>query len=663
VSYRPPRSEEPASGRGRQQPARAAGRTPAANAGRVVGGRTGGQQDRYPDRDGSARAQDRDRSLQDGDRSDRDRYGRPSPDDRRGSDKRAGATSRSGSDRAVATSRAGSDSRSGAASRSASERRAASDDRASRDNRPGPHNRRKQRTSDARWQPLPDPAPRSGRGVGRRPGLVGGKVLVALFSALVLVGTGYYANKINSFTDGLTTANVIEAPQVEKPSDGATDILMVGMDSRTDAQGHPLSKEQLAVLNAGKADGVLNTDTLILMRIPNDGGPATGISVPRDSYVDIPGYGEHKINSAYARAKNDAMRNLRDEGVTDEAELQVRSNQEGAKKLIETIQDLTGATIDHYAEVNLLGFYDITNAIGGIDVCLNAPVKDKYSGANFQAGQQTLSGAPALAFVRQRHGLPNGDLDRIVRQQVFMSGMAKKVLSGDMLAPGSDTFGKLQTAIQKSVVLDADWNVMQFAQQMMGVTGGQVKPVTIPHGTIDLKTPNDGSAVEIDPDAVRTFVAGLLGNKGKTSTTGTKTQDDAADNGKITVNVRNTTNRGGLAKSVATALVNKGFVRGETGNAENRPDTVVRYAAGEQDYGNRVNSALGGKARVEEDANLPAGSVSVLIGDDYSGPGASGSDSGAEAGERVAGQPLLNLSGPQVAAAAQPATPQAGCVN
>jgi hypothetical protein len=90
---------------------------------------------------------------------------------------------------------------------------------------------------------------------------------------------------------------------------------------------------------------------------------------------------------------------------------------------------------------------------------------------------------------------------------------------------------------------------------------------------------------------------------------------------------------------------------------------VVRYAAGEQDYGNRVNSALGGKARVEEDANLPAGSVSVLIGDDYSGPGASGSDSGAEAGERVAGQPLLNLSGPQVAAAAQPATPQAGCVN
>lgn len=478
----------------------------------------------------------------------------------------------------------------------------------------------------------------------------------------MLVGTGYYANKINGFTDGLTTADVIAAPPVEKPADGANDILMVGMDSRTDAQGHPLSKEQLAMLNAGKADGVLNTDTLILIRIPNDGGPATGISVPRDSYVDIPGYGEHKINSAYARAKNDAMSNLREEGVSDAAELQVKSNQEGAKKLIETIQDLTGATIDHYAEVNLLGFYDITNAIGGIDVCLNAPVKDKYSGANFQAGQQTLSGAPALAFVRQRHGLPNGDLDRIVRQQVFMSGMAKKVLSGDMLAPGSDSFGKLQTAIQKSVVLDADWNVMQFAQQMMGITGGQVKPVTIPHGSIDLKTPNDGSAVEIDPTAVKEFVTGLLGNKDKKGTSDAKTQDDAADNGKITVNVRNTTNRNGLAKGVGAALVNEGFVRGVIDSAGSRPDTVVRYASGEQDNGNRVNTALGGKARVEEDSNLPAGSVTVLLGEDYNGPDGSGSDSGAEAGERVSGQPLLNLSGPQVAAA-QPAPPAAGCVN
>jgi LCP family protein required for cell wall assembly len=519
------------------------------------------------------------------------------------------------------------------------------------------------RTSDARWQPRPEPAAPPRRQPNR--GLVGAKVAVAVISTLVLVGTGYYANKINNFTDGLTTADVIDAPPVEKPADGAIDILMVGMDSRTDAQGHPLSKEQLAMLNAGVSDGELNTDTLIMIRIPNDGSPVVGVSMPRDSYVKIAnGYGTHKINSAYVRAKNDAIPQLKEEGVSDAAELQVRSNQVGAKNVIETVQSLTGATIDHYAEVNLLGFYDITNAIGGIDVCLNAPVRDKYSGANFPAGPQTIMGAAALSFVRQRHGLPNGDLDRIVRQQTFMSGMARKVLSSDMLAPGSDTLDALQSAIQKSVVLDKNWNVMQFAQQMMGITGGKVEFKTIPHGTIDLKTDSDGSAVEVDPDQVKDFVTGLLGTKKDQKKTSTpQGGDDASKNAKITVNVRNATKQGGLAGSVADALTGEGFVRGDVGNASARPDTVVRHATGEQDSGNRVAGALGGNVQVEEDANLAAGTVTVLLGADYAGPGRSGSDSEAESGDGLAGKPLLSLSGQRSAKAQPQGQPQSGCVN
>jgi LCP family protein required for cell wall assembly len=444
---------------------------------------------------------------------------------------------------------------------------------------------------------------------------------------------------------------------------------MVGMDSRTDAQGNPLSKEQLAMLSAGVSDGELNTDTLIMVRIPNDGGPAVGVSFPRDSYVDIAnGYGKHKINSAYVRANNDAMNKLRGEGVSNQAELQVKSNQEGARNLIATIQDLTGVTIEHYAEVNLLGFYDITNAIGGIDVCLNAPVKDKYSGANFPAGPQTLAGQQALAFVRQRHGLPNGDLDRIVRQQVFMSGMAKKVLSGDMLAPGSDTLDNLQAAIQKSVVLDRDWNVLQFAQQMMTITGGKVGFQTIPHGTIDLKTRSDGSAIEIDPDAVREFVQGLVTpkDKGKDKEGGSPSEsadDDASKNANVTVNVRNATGKGGLAGGVAETLAGKGFTKGDVGNAAARDTTVVRHATGEADNGNRVATALGGDLQVEEDSNLPPGTVTVLLGADYDGPGSSGSDSAESDGDRLAGKPVLNLAGTHPAQAQPPNPGPNGCVN
>src|SRR5699024_3958948 len=139
------------------------------------------------------------------------------------------------------------------------------------------------------------------------------------------------------------------------------------------------------------------------------------------------GHGTHKINSAYARGKIAEQNRLRSAGITDQQELETRGDQAGARTLIATVEQLTGTTIDNYASVNLLGFHNISEAIGGVDVCLNQAVNDPYSGANFKARHQKISGSQALAFVRQRHGLPNGDLDRVVRQQVFMAGLANKV--------------------------------------------------------------------------------------------------------------------------------------------------------------------------------------------------------------------------------------------
>ncbi|PPK68955.1 LCP family protein [Actinokineospora auranticolor] len=488
----------------------------------------------------------------------------------------------------------------------------------------------------------------SGRPAARvRPRRTGAKAGVAVLSAAVLVVTGYYWRIADSFADGLTTADVIEAAG-EKPADGATDILMVGMDSRTDAQGNPLSKEQLAMLNAGVADGVLNTDTLIMIRIPNDGGKAVGLSIPRDSYVSTAEFGKHKINSVYARAKLRARQQLQKEGLVD-PQLEVKSNEIGAKALIDTIQKLTGAQIDHYAEVNLLGFYDITNAIGGIDVCLVKPVKDSFSGANFPAGPQTLQGAQALAFVRQRHGLPNGDIDRIKRQQVFMGGMARKVFSGDVLAPGSALLGQLQQAVTKSVVLDRNWDIMRFAQQMISVTGGNVGFQTIPHGRLDLPTPDDGSAVEVDPAEVKAFVGGLLGGGAPPAPgTGTGAPSETPQAAKPTVTVLNTTARSGLAAQVSKTLNDKGFKTGEAGTAAARAKSVIRYAKGEEAAGQAVADALGGDLAVEADANLSKGKVTVLIGKDF-----------PESTDGFAGAPLLDLS-PRLATLQQPG-PE--CVN
>ncbi len=527
--------------------------------------------------------------------------------------------------------------------------------------------RRPSRTSDARWLPTSDEPTEKFQGHRRPPRrhlLTSGKFALTIVSVLILVVTGYYYGELKPWQDGLTTADVIDQAPTEKPADGAIDILMVGMDSRTDAQGKPLSQAQLAQLNAGDSDGELNTDTLIMIRIPNDGREATGVSLPRDSFVDIPGYGEHKINSAYLRAKNESRQKLQNEGVSNEAQLEVRSNQEGAKNLIATVQDLTGATIDHYAEVNLLGFYDITKAIGGIDVCLKDAVDDYRSGAKFKAGKQNISGRKALAFVRQRHGLPNGDLDRIIRQQVFMSGMAKKVFSQDMLTPGSETLDKLRAAIQKSVVLDEDWNVIQFAQQMMNFTGGRLAFKTIPTGRPDLETPEDGSAVEVNPGDVRGFVDSLLGKKPSKETGQEADGADGADDGagkQVTVNVRNASGQAGLAQTVSDSLAQQGFAQGEVGNADLRDSTVVRFAEGGQEAADQVAEALGGNPVVEPDTNLPGGTVTVLLGADYESP--EGTDA---SGDGLARQPLLALApaAPAHGTAAQPKKPDAsGCVN
>jgi LCP family protein required for cell wall assembly len=469
------------------------------------------------------------------------------------------------------------------------------------------------------------PAPRA-----RRNSFRGAKIALTVVSLLVMGLTGYAWAAMQGLVNGLNYANVISGDGGgDKPADGARDILLVGLDSRTDAQGNPLSREVLDQLRAGDSDGELNTDSLIFVHIPNDGSKAVAISLPRDTYVDIPGgYGKHKINSAYARAMLSARKDLQKQGVTDPKQLDVQANQAGAKELIQTVEKLTGSTIDNYAAVNLLGFSEITTAIGGVDVCLNNTVKDQYSGANFTKGQHTISGVEALEFVRQRHGLPNGDLDRVVRQQVFMAGMARKVLSaGTLTNPGK--LGDLIDAIKKSVVLNQNWDIFGFAQQMKGLTGGQLEFRTIPVKNIEYRTPEDGVAIQVDPAEVKDFVQGLAGPQPGATTPPAQEADSA--NKATTVDVRNASGKTGLAATVAKALADKGFTAGDTANATSRKTTVIWVPKGGKDAGQAVADTVGGSPTVQEDKSVAAGHVMVFLGADYKAP-STDSNAGSSAG-------------------------------
>ncbi|GAA3459374.1 LCP family protein [Saccharothrix longispora] len=460
-----------------------------------------------------------------------------------------------------------------------------------------------------------------------------GRTILAVTSVAVLLGTGYAYANFQALTDNISTTDVIGLEGGgEKPADGSVDILMVGMDSRTDAKGNPLPREILDELQAGdETAGGLNTDTLILMHVPNDGGKAVAVSFPRDSYVKIAGgYGRHKINSAYGYGKESAIERLKREGESDPAQLDVKSRKDGAKNLIATLQDLTGVTIDHYAEINLVGFYEITKAVGGVDVCLNQATQDEFSGADFAAGPQKIQGREALAFVRQRYGLLRGDLDRIVRQQVFMAGLAKQVLSAGTLSdPGR--LSDLIDALSKSIVLDEGWDVLRFATQMKDLTGGNLKFETIPTGDPELQTPEDGLAVEVNERDVKKFFKNL----GSDPTAVGSSTAPIVDPGTVTVEVRNASGIGGLAGRVLKSLVAEGYVDGGSGNAtEEVLSSVVRHGAGGEAGAGAVADFLGG-IDVEEDPEVPAGQALVLLGDDYDGPGVQG----------LTGGPLVGLDG------------------
>lgn len=313
-------------------------------------------------------------------------------------------------------------------------------------------------------------------------------------------------------TTGLTTSDALDGIANNDPNGNGedTNILLIGLDSRKDMDGNDLPAEFVTdALHAGDSDvGGYNTNTLLLVHLPADGGRATALSIPRDDYVDVPGYGKRKIKEAYGLAKADADTELLDEGVADSAERERRARDAGRRSTLTAVRDLLDVPIDHFAEVNLLGFYDVATAVGHIQVCLNNPVHDNYSGADFAAGAQELSASQALSFVRQRHGLDNGDLDRTKRQQAFVAGVMAKLSSSGVMA----NIGELRALVagtKNDVVIDASLDPVKLAGGAGAVMHGDIDFYTLPITGYDTIDGQDVNLVDVD--AVRAEAARLIG--------------------------------------------------------------------------------------------------------------------------------------------------------
>lgn len=340
----------------------------------------------------------------------------------------------------------------------------------------------------------------------KRAVIAAARSVTALASAAVLLAAGLGWSVQQQLEVGTVVSDVL--PRATPPPHRGEPFtaLLVGLDARTDAAGNPLPQELLDAMHAGPDEGQLHTDTMILLHVPGGSGtPAVAISIPRDSFVPIAGdRGTHKINSAYGRGLKGAERELTAQGIVG-AELDRRGREAGRQTLVATVESLTGVRIDHFAEINLAGFVELTQALGGVSVCLNEAVRDSYSGVDLPAGPQSVSGPGALAFVRQRHGLDDGDLDRIARQQAFVAGLVQR-LQGAGAFTDARRLDRLVGVVTRHVVLDRGWDIDEALTQLRRFTGDDLVFRTIPTGRPDLRTKVDGIAVEIDPAAVRSFV-------------------------------------------------------------------------------------------------------------------------------------------------------------
>ena len=336
------------------------------------------------------------------------------------------------------------------------------------------------------------------------------KIAVALSIAVVVTSGGF-----NFFSKAASSAiprskALQGAPQSKN---GDTNILLIGLDSRRDNEGNPIPKEISKLLHVGPASiGGYNTNTLILIHIPANGKKAVAVSIPRDNYVNVPGYGMKKIKEAYSYAKYAEDSKLYKEGVKQPLRERL-SRDAGRVATLATVSQFLDVPIDHFAEVNMIGFYDLANALGGIQVCLNKAVNDtQYSGAVFPAGLQTISGADALKFVRQRHGLPNGDLDRTHRQQAFIAGVITKFRTQGIFGDIGKISGLLDVA-KKDVVIDSGFDVIGFLPQAKALTGGNIKFHTLPIEGYVMR--NSQSVNLVDEVKIRKIVQDLFNPKPK----------------------------------------------------------------------------------------------------------------------------------------------------
>jgi LCP family protein required for cell wall assembly len=442
-------------------------------------------------------------------------------------------------------------------------------------------------------------------------------------------------------------------------STGPMTILIMGLESRTYWDGTTIDHHLQYVMHVGSAGGNA-TNTLILLHVFAGGQKAVAFSIPRDDYVQMVGtngYGPHmnKVDAAYnggMQARMIADRKLHPTWTAKQ--LNLDGNEGGRLAAVETVQALTGVKIDKFAELNLVGFYELAAAFGGVDVCVNAwPGGDgipangnlrdpivyyprtgwQGSGSVVRPGYQHLTPEQALAFVRNRHNLPGGDIARTSRQLAVLDYVLWKLRNEGALTDVS----KLRTLMgvaQNFLAVPAGWNLLEFAGEMNALTGHNLTMGTLPS--------SPGPNISLIGDVNNVDVAKIQAKVQQAFSTppGSGTSLDGPGKGagppasgtsptkaiprqaapappasSVTVDADNASGHSGLARDVLKDLHAKGYRKGTAQTVTPLQSlTTVSYGAGARANAVIVAKFFGASTTVAASSSVPAGHVLVTMG-------------------------------------------------
>jgi LCP family protein required for cell wall assembly len=424
-----------------------------------------------------------------------------------------------------------------------------------------------------------------------------------LTGALVIAAIGVYAGyrHLNGNIRQLNISGLV-GPQPPDHHPHAENIVIIGSDSR---HGQRSRYGNSQVLTTDQSD------TLMIAHIPANRQYAEVMSIPRDSWVNIPscrmGNGQRsqpqvfKINEAFAIGNLDGNHTAL-----------------GIACTIKTVEHDTGIHIDHFVAVNFAGFRDMVNALHGVPECNAQPIDDPLSGLHLKAGHHILTGTQALGYVRARYTLGNGsDLERIGRQQAFMAALVRRV-KGELLNPVA--IYRFLDAATRSITIDSQLGgisgLYNLARSLKGLPSSKITFFTVPTYPRSLVDPQDLANVmwtqPLDSRIFQAFRDDVPVSKALLRPH-RPPRLPARD---VRVAVLNGTGQFGLAASVAAVLQQAGFTVTRSLDISSRPtQTVIRYRAGHERQASRLGAEVRGAAFQRVAKRGPA--LALLLGGNY----------------------------------------------